>query len=214
MRRIVPFVCFLGLLTAATSPLSLIVFDVRALQPGRLPDGWQLKVNRGSPEYTVSNDGQGPVIRLKSHRSSFSLERAVDVDVNQYPFLTWRWKVNELPKNGDFRRAAADDQAAQVLVLFSDRRVLTYLWDSTAPKGLMQSASSIPLLHIFAVVCRSGASELNQWLAESRNLAEDYRKAYGRPPQRVKGVRLQINSQHTATAADSEFGEVAFRNAL
>jgi hypothetical protein len=28
----------------------------------------------------------------------------------------------------------------------------------------------------------------------------------------VKGVRIQINSQHTATVAESYFGEVVFRS--
>ena len=37
-------------------------------------------------------------------------------------------------------------------------------------------------------------------------------RAYGKPAPRVKGVRIQINSQHTGTVAESYFGEVAFRS--
>jgi hypothetical protein len=70
------------------------------------------------------------------------------------------------------------------------------------------------LVHIFAVVCRSGAAEANQWMAESRNVAADYEHAYGKTAPRVTGLRLQINSQHTGTTAESYFGEVAFRSAL
>jgi hypothetical protein len=128
------------------------------------------------------------------------------------PWLAWKWKVAQLPAGGDFRHAASDDQAAQVLVAFDDKRILTYIWDSTAPKGSMQSASNIPFVHIFAVVCRSGQTEANQWVAEARNVAADYERAYGKAAPRVKGVRLQINSQHTGTVAESYFGEVAFRS--
>jgi len=99
-------------------------------------------------------------------------------------------------------------------VAFTDRRILTYIWDTSAPKGIMQNASNIPLVHIFAVVCQSGAAEANKWIAESRNVAADYERAYGRPAPRVRGLRLQINSQHTGTTAESYFGEVAFRSAL
>ena len=67
-------------------------------------------------------------------------------------------------------------------------------------------------MHIFAVVCQSGAAEANRWIAESRNVAADYERAYGKPAPRVKGLRLQINSQHTGTVAESYFGEVAFRS--
>jgi hypothetical protein len=76
----------------------------------------------------------------------------------------------------------------------------------------MQSASNIPFVHVFAVVCRSGEAEANQWIAESRNVVSDYERAYGKPAPRVRGLRLQINSQHTGTTAESYFGEVAFRS--
>src|SRR6202044_833024 len=111
---------------------------------------------------------------LKSVKSSFGLERAVDIDPAEMPYLSWRWKVSQLPAGGDFRHAASDDQAAQVLVVFADRRVIAYIWDTTAPKGTMASASSIPLLHVFAVVCESGPGDLNRWMTESRNVAADY----------------------------------------
>ena len=103
---------------------------------------------------------------------------------------------------------------AQVLVAFDDKRILTYIWDSSAPKGTVQSASNIPLVHIYAVVCQSGTGEANKWLTESRNVAADYERAYGRTAPRVRGLRLQINSQHTGTTAESYFGEVAFRSML
>jgi hypothetical protein len=195
--------------------LAFLVFDTSIAQPGHLPDGWRIKVTRGTPEITVIGDSQGSVLRLRSRSSSFGLERSVDVNPAEYPYLAWRWKVSKLPPDGDFRRASTDDQAAQILVAFEDRRILTYIWDSIAPQGTMESASAIPLMHIVAVVCRSGAAEMNQWVAEARNVADDYRKAYGRRPvPRVKGIRLQINAQHTGATAESYFGDVAFRNAL
>ena len=212
MKRIVALAAGLVFGAAAhAEQFSLIVLNAGALRTGHVPDGWQVKVNRGKPEVSVAREAEGAVVHLKSNRSSFSLERGVDVDLAQMPWLTWRWKVTELPRGADFRRARTDDQAAQVLIAFSDRRVLTYIWDTTAPKGAMQSASSLPLVHIFAVVCQSGAELMNQWIAESRNVRDDYARAFGRTAPKVKGVRLQINTQHTGTTAESYFGEVAFR---
>jgi hypothetical protein len=149
---------------------------------------------------------------MRSVKSSFSLERGVDVDPAQTPYLSWSWKVTQLPAAGDFRKASTDDQAAQVLVAFADRRVLSYIWDTTAPKGAFQSASSIPMVHVFAVVCESGAARVNRWVAETHDVAADYLRAFGKPAPLVKGLRLQINSQHTGSLAESYFGEVAFRS--
>jgi len=193
--------------------MAMVILNATSAQPGRLPDGWQLKVHRGTPDITLIGGPSGRVLRFNSHKSSFALERGVDVDLTQFPLLTWTWKVSQVPAGGDFRRSATDDQAAQVLVAFADRRILTYIWDTSAPKGVWQNSGSVPLVHIFALVCRSGGDELNQWLPETHNLREDYQKVYGRPPTRVKGIRLQINSQHTGTSAESYFGDISFRSA-
>ncbi len=191
--------------------MAFIVLNTANWGSGRLPADWQIKINHGSPDISVCHEGES-CLRLKSEKSSFALEHRVNVDPAQMPFLTWRWKVAKLPAGGDFRHASTDDQAAQVLIAFDDKRILTYIWDSSAPKGTVQSASNTPLVHIYAVVCQSGPEQANQWIAESRNIAADYERVYGKPAPRVKGVRLQINSQHTGTAAESYFGEVAFRS--
>jgi hypothetical protein len=183
-------------------------------RPQQIPPGWALKVNSGRPDIAFFEPGDpDAAIRFRSVKSSYAIERAVDVDPARMPYLNWRWKVSQLPKGGDFRHTSTDDQAAQVLVAFANRRILTYLWDSTAPQGTMESASSIPLVHIFAIVCRSGGADINRWLQESRNIEADYRRAFGKPAPHVKGLRLQINSQHTGSSAESYFGEVAFHSA-
>ena len=173
---------------------------------------WQVKVNHGRPEFSVCQDNSFPCLHLRSVAASFGLEHKVDVHPTQMPYLSWRWKVTQLPAGGDFRHSTTDDQAAQILVAFEDDRVLTYLWDSNAPRGTVAPAPSFPLVHIFAVVCESGAADANRWISETRNVAVDFERAFGRPAPRVKGLRLQINSQHTGTVAESYFGEVAFRS--
>ena len=199
------------LFQARTSQLAFIVLNTGNWAAGRLPSDWMVNVNHGKPDLSVCDEGPS-CIHLRSVKASFGLEHRVDVDPGKMPWLTWRWKVVQLPSGGDFRHASTDDQAAQVLVAFDDKRILTYIWDSSAPKGVMQHASHIPLVRIFAVVCQSGAGEANKWIAESRNVAADYERAYGKPAPRVSGLRLQINSQHTGSTAESYFGEVAFRN--
>ncbi|MGE5645075.1 MAG: DUF3047 domain-containing protein [Acidobacteriota bacterium] len=203
------FVVFL----VKSAPLALFVFDTKNAHPGRLPDGWRIKVVSGTPEATMVSDGRESVLHLKSRSSSYGLERAVDADTAQYPYLSWRWKVTDLPRGGDLRSSSTDDQAAQLLVAFNDRHILAYIWDTTAPKDLVHSASPIPFVHIYAFVCQSGPAQLSQWITETRNVAADYERVFGRrPTQRVKGIRLQINSQHTGTSAESFFGDIAFRN--
>jgi hypothetical protein len=191
----------------------MIVFEAHNTPVNQLPDGWSVKTLKGQADVATIASEEGRVLRLRSRNTSFSLERSLDVDLARYPYMSWQWKVTELPRGGDFRHFRTDDQAAQILVAFADRRILTYIWDTTAPRDLMQSASLMPLLHLTAFVCRSGPAEMNRWITETRNLAADHERAYGRPGARVKGLRLQINSQHTNSSAESYFGDVVFHAA-
>jgi hypothetical protein len=197
---------------AHTAQLAFIVLNTAGWSVAKLPADWQVKVNHGKPDISVCTDRANSCLHLKSVKASFALEHGVDVDPLQMPYLTWQWKVAQLPAGGDFRHTSTDDQAAQVLVAFDDHRVVSYVWDTSAPKGAEQKTTFLPLIHVFTVACESGGADSNKWLAESRNVAADYERAYGKSAPHVKGLRLQINSQHTGTVAESYFGEVAFRS--
>jgi hypothetical protein len=202
----------MAILMDAALAISMVVLGGPRSDRGGIPAEWQVKEHSGKAQISSCGENAGFCVRLTSLNSSFSLEHSVDVNPGDLPYLTWSWKVAQLPPAGDFRKTSTDDQAAQVLVAFTDRRVLSYIWDSTAPKGTMQAVGAIPLLHVVAVVCESGPKDLNKWLTETRNVEADYARAFGKPAPRIKGIRLQINTQHTGGRAETSFGQVAFRS--
>jgi hypothetical protein len=57
-----------------------------------------------------------------------------------------------------------------------------------------------------------GSTKTNRWIDETRNVAADYERAFRKPTPHIKGLCLQINSQHTNGYAESYFGQVAFRS--
>jgi hypothetical protein len=176
-----------------------------------VPAGWQLKEKSGKADAAVVKDEGLPAVRFRSANTSFSLQKEVHVDLKQYPVLTWQWKVMKLPEGGDFRKSSTDDQAAQLFLAFSKTRAIVYIWDTAAPQGTMGNAAAPFFMSIKAVVVRSGKSEIGKWITESRNVYDDYKKLFGEEPTAVVGVRLQINSQHTETSAESYFADVAFK---
>lgn len=178
-----------------------------------VPKGWQVKEKSGKADFAVVMDGAIHALRLRSANTSFSIQKEVKVDLKQFPVLTWKWKVTDLPKGGDFRKSKTDDQAAQLFIAFSKTQAIVYIWDTTAPQGVIGDASAPFFMTIKAVAVRSGAAETGKWITESRNVYEDYKKFFGKEPPPVTGVRLQINSQHTGTSAESYFADVAFEKA-
>jgi len=177
---------------------------------GGIPVGWELKEKTGKADFAVVRDGQVAAARFRSANTSFSLQGDVQVDITKYPLLTWKWKVTKFPTGGDFRKSSTDDQAAQLFVAFSRTKAIVYIWDTTAPAGIAQATEPVPFMKVVIVVVRSGTHDAGEWISEKRNVVEDYRKYFGHEPQPVRGMRLQINSQHTGTSAESYFADVAF----
>jgi hypothetical protein len=176
-----------------------------------IPAGWQLKEKSGKADFTVVKDEGISAARLRSANTSFSLQKETRVNLVQFPVLTWKWKVTKLPAGGDFRKSGTDDQAAQLFLAFSKTKAIVYVWDTTAPQGTMEKAAGPFFLSIKAVVVRSGMTGTGGWITETRNVYDDYRKLFGGEPEEISGVRIQINSQHTATSAESYFADVVFK---
>lgn len=186
----------------------LLRFDL-----GKSPAAWELTVAKGSPDVEIGSEGAMKILSLRSSRSSFGVQRKVELELGLRPILSWRWRADELPRGGDFRRARTNDQAAQLYVAFSPTRAIGYIWDSSAPEGATgKAAVAPPFLDLRIVVLRSGEREAGLWRAERRDLAEDYLRLFGEemPAVRAVGIRLWINSQHTESAAASAFADLAF----
>lgn len=202
---------------AALGTQEVLIVDFGQGRDG-LPRGWELTKKEGAVDLALVMDGRSPVLRLRSNSSSFAIQTEVDIDLKKTPYLVWQWKVTELPRQGDFRHRARDDQAAQLLVMFSEdvlrTEVIAYIWDSTAPKGTMGEStfpSVFPFLRIRAVVVESGDAEKGKWITETRNVLEDYKKFFGTAPDNVSGIRIQINTQHTNSLAESYWRFLTFR---
>jgi hypothetical protein len=168
-----------------------------------VPADWELVVKTGEAQLQLVPDTPGQVLQLRSNQASFALQKQVNLPLQKTPYLTWSWKVTEIPTGGDFRQARTDDQAAQLIVAFSSWRFIAYIWDSTVPKGTASAAPAPPLRKIFALVLQSGRQALGTWITETRNLVEDYTQMFGEPPETLDGLRIQINSQHTRSQAEA-----------
>ena len=190
----------IGILPGTGSGQDIVLVDFNTARDV-VPDGWELVVNQGDADLRLTSENNGQALQLRSHNASFALQKEIQLDLQENPFLVWTWKVMQLPAGGDFRRRKTDDQAAQLIVSFSATRFISYIWDSTAPKDVYGKAPSPPFRKIMAWVVRSGSKALGEWKTERRNLVDDYAKLFGEPPKTLRGLRIQINSQHTRSRA-------------
>jgi hypothetical protein len=180
-----------------------------------VPPGWHVQLFAGDTAVELVRSEIGLTLRLRSAQSSFALYRGVVVDLQALPVLAWAWKVLSLPAGGDVRRPDANDQAAQVYVVFprwptprASSDVIGYVWDTTAPAGTQVTSPKAPNVRL--IVVDSGSQGLGMWRYHRRELRADYVALFGREPPRVGSVALMIDSDDTGSTAEALVGALAF----
>jgi len=219
-RFVVPALVLL--LTAVAWAADVVIIEdwkTQKLGAKGIPEGWLGGQTWGLPQhdFVVEEQDGRRVLHLKSKIESSSIRKDIKGKVNlkETPILEWTWKAVVLPTNGDCRKKTADDQAAQLYVVWPRfpeavrSHIIGYIWDSTAPAGsIVKSEKTATVTY---VVVRSGTADLGKWLTERRNVAEDYRKIYGSQPDNPAVISIAIDSDDTSSSAESFFGPILFK---
>jgi hypothetical protein len=60
------------------------------------------------------------------------------------------------------------------------------------------------------IVMQSGRSRAGQWITETRDLAADFRAAFGDDPPDIVGVALATDTDNTGETATAWYGDIEF----
>jgi hypothetical protein len=180
-----------------------------------LPKGWSLEKTPGNQsKVSIEKEDDNFSLHLLSVNDSFGLKKEIPFNIQKFPYLSWRWKIYQLPESGDIRNRATDDQAGQVYVVFPkfptmvNSRAVGYIWDSAAPQG--SSGTSKAYGKMRYIVLESGLGKADQWVEETRNVYKDYKRLFREEPPAAGGVLLYINSQHTKSFAEISYADIFF----
>ena len=177
-------------------------------------DGWEEKRFAGATEYTLTEEDGHRVLRAASHGSASGLYKTMRVDLMKTPYLHWSWKIENTLGPLDETTKAGDDYPARIYViasgglLFWQTRAVNYVWASRQPEGATWPNAFTANAGMIAV--RSGDSQVGRWIAERRNVREDYRRAFGRDIRYVDAVALMSDTDNSGKAATAYYGDIYF----
>lgn len=203
-----------------------------------LPPDYRLYAFAGQDRHTgyalVEDEGR-TVLRARADASTAGIVRDVRADLARTPLLAWRWKALRVPERADLRTKAGDDYAARLYVIFDLRlarlpfgerfgvtvariiygedvpaAALCYVWATRAAVGMI--APNPYTGRVRMVVVESGARNLGRWVAYERDVAADYRRAFGEAPPAVKGVVVSTDTDNTRDTAETFYGDVLFKS--
>jgi len=176
-----------------------------------LRPGWQEKTFKGHTIYTVVEEGEGHVLKAESRGAASGLVFPVEVDLKEYPVLSWRWRIDAPVEGGDARFKTRDDYAARVYVIFPHwffpmTRTLNYIWANRLPKG-----SIVPnpyTSNAMMIAVESGSEEAGRWIEERRNVIDDFRRAFGEDPPSVGAVAVMTDTDNTQKKAVGWYDDI------
>ena len=202
-----------------------------------LPPGWKPLYFKNIENHThyswVKEDGT-LVIKASAKASASGLTREIRVNPKEYPILQWRWKVKNILKKGDIFRKEGDDYPARIYITFEydpgslsffekikfetakllygqypPLVAINYIWGNKASKGLVVPNPYTD--RAMMIVVESGEEKLNQWVAEERNVYEDYRQVFKGEPPMISGVAIMTDTDNTGESAIVYYGDILFK---
>jgi hypothetical protein len=183
--------------------------------------------------YTLKQEEGRTVLHAVADRSASVYVAALEQPVPVPTSLSWRWKTSALVPGADNRERSKEDAPLRVILEFDgdesklppeeQRRfsraksilgrdlpyaTLMYIWSDHVPVETI-----IPSTHTSQVkmlVVASGEAGLGSWQSVRRNVAEDYKRAYGADPGLVLAVSVMTDTDNTGEKAEGEYADIQF----
>jgi len=182
----------------------------------------------------VADQGK-TVLKVDSNSSAGSMAMPVALLGGQTStILQWRWKVDRVLEKADMDDKMADDHSARLYVFFdvpleslslADRTkiklvrslsgvdvptaALCYVWDNKHPVGYTTWSPFTRQLR--KVVLQSGPGAIGKWRLEARDVAADFKEAFGFDAPAITGVSVGNDTDNTEDRVTSWFGDVSFK---
>lgn len=149
--------------------------------------------------------------------------------LEQYPLLSWEWKIDQVLEKGDGRKQEGDDYAARIYINFKrDSRLswwertrsavfetfygqdipgqtLNFIWANQLKVGKIVPSPYTG--HARMVVLQSGNERAGEWVQQEVNILQWYRQAFKAEPPPIHSVALMTDSDDTG-----ETVRACFRN--
>ena len=191
--------------------------DFNTAQKNGMPVNWKDEGSKLGVPDTVSvvkklEDGT-TVLQLQCNKSTGGVIIAPPVDLNKTPIMRWRWRILNYPNGADGRDPKKDDQPIGIYLGMQDglfkKKSVAYRWEDLTPKGFEGTVTYAKILSVHYITMRDNKAKAGVWVTETRNVAEDFKRVYGKVPKKF-GLSVIGNSQYTQSNTVAELDFIEF----
>ncbi len=195
-------------LLPTVKPPTLFAEPFDGLEPAR----WKEVEVKGRTAYTIEELDGSRVLKAHSQAGASILLSPFRFTPRDYPWLSWRWRVDRLIEGEALERKEGSDAAARIYVYFDtpglpwQKRNIDYVWSAVLPAETIVSSAFSSSSKILVV--ESGPKDVGQWRSVSRNIPEDYRRCFGKDAPDVVAIGIMTDTDSTQSEATAFFDDL------
>jgi hypothetical protein len=207
-----------------------------AMKPAaKPPPEWKdapLSAFKKHTDYSLVTEDGVVVLRAVAHGSASGLAFTTEFDPHKFPMLSWRWKVakgtpdanNADPTkedsplrvivhfDGDTSKLSAKDARASSTAKFASGRplpyaMLMYIWGNQVAIDSVTTSSHYSRIKMLAV--SADDKGVGKWQSFTRNLVDDYKRAFGEEPGNAISIDLLTDTDNTNADAEAFYGDIS-----
>jgi hypothetical protein len=207
---------------------------------GGQPEGWVPMVlfrNRKKTHYELVKQDDQTVLHAYSAGATSGLMENVSIDPNANPWINWKWKIGSQAKSIDNSQRVTEDSPVRIIlgfdgdkdtlpfadqILFETAKVFTgyefpyatlmYVWDRKTPVGTVTKSKRSS--RIRTLVVENGLKTVDQWREFTRNIVEDFQKAYGEKPGKLIGIGVLTDTDDPDETVEAWYGDIRLFQSL
>lgn len=177
---------------------------------------WKERSFKGHTNYQLIGKAAPLTLRATCQNTASALYRKMSVDLTKTPVLRWSWRVDGVHAGLNETTKAGDDYTARVYVIYAPNslfpwktKAINYVWSNNQPVGTSWPNAFTD--HAVMIALRSGApAHPAQWLHETRNVREDFKKLFGIDITNIDGVSVMTDCDNAGFPSAGYYRGIAF----
>ena len=165
-------------------------------------------------EEPSASDKRVLVVEAKE-ASGFLIFKVDGLDLDKYPYMRWRWRVNRQVRPPVVGKPEPDDQPCVIYIADGNKlnqKCVGYRWEYNTTVGTRRMIVYNGVRKVENYCLRNHDTPLDEWVEEERNVREDFRAAFGSPPSSRFVISISGNSQHSQSDTRAEIDYIEFRS--
>ena len=170
---------------------------------------WPTRSFEGETEYRLVDKDGLEVLQARARQQASAKYLEGEFDLDETPYLHWCWQVDGIYPGLDETTRAGDDYPGRVYVarktglLPWQVQSVNYVWSSTQAAGSSWPNAFTSRAQLLAL--QGGEARVGEWVAEVRDLREDFETLFGDRVDSIDGLALMVDGDNAGVDGTAWF---------